>query len=95
MTARNKHLLCSVCQKEPFVKNSELCDDCGEHVKNGSIWLLGIENGSEANPKRNKKVWEVKKSIIKETIAEPMRSIILAVGFSFITEELCGTMGLE
>jgi len=84
--------LCSVCEKENRKESEELCEDCAEHVKGGSIFLIEIENGSEEDPARTGKTWEVKKELVETTISEPMRSIILTIGFSYVTQEMSSTL---
>lgn len=85
---------CAVCEESYVIETSELCQDCTDHVKAGEIHIIEIENGSEQEPIRTGKAWQVKKDLIATTIAEPMRSVILTLGFTYVTEEMAKTLEL-
>jgi predicted amidophosphoribosyltransferase len=86
--------LCSACEKEDRKENAELCEDCLEHVQAGSIFFIEIENGSEQEPIRTGRTWEIKKDLVQTTISEPMRSVILTLGFTYVTQEMSQTLML-
>jgi predicted amidophosphoribosyltransferase len=86
--------LCSACEKEDRKENAELCEDCLEHVQAGSIFFIEIENGSEEEPVRTGRTWEIKKDLVQTTISEPMRSVILTLGFTYVTQEMAETLML-
>lgn len=86
---------CTACQEREAQVENELCQKCLKVVAKGKIFMIGICNETETDPVRNGKVWEIDRSVVEESVSEPMRSIILSLGFSLITEELCQTMGLE
>ena len=85
---------CAVCEESYVIQDSELCKDCTDHVKAGEIHIIEIENGSENEPVRTGRAWQVKKDLIETTISEPMRSVILALGFTYVTEEMAKTLEL-
>ena len=86
--------LCSVCENEDRKETAELCEHCLEHVQAGSIFFIEIENGSEQEPVRTGRTWEIKKDLVKTTISEPMRSVILTLGFTYVTQEMAETLML-
>ena len=85
---------CAVCEKEDRKENAELCEDCLEHVQAGSIFFIEIENGTEEEPVRTGKTWEIKRELVQTTIMEPMRSVILTLGFTYDTQEMSQTLML-
>ena len=85
---------CAVCEKEDRKENAELCEDCLEHVRAGSIFFIEIENGSEQEPVRTGRTWEIKRELVQTTIMEPMRSVILTLGFTYVTQEMSQTLML-
>ena len=87
--------MCAVCDSEYTAEGSEICPDCKDHVKAGEVHFIEIENGSEQEPVRTGRTWQVKKNLVETTIMEPMRSIILAMGFTYVTEEMAKTLELE
>lgn len=87
--------LCAVCDSEYRVEDTELCGDCQEHVRSGEVHFIEIENGSEQEPVRTGRTWQVKKSLVETAITEPMRSVILSLGFTYVTEEMAKTLELE
>jgi len=64
-------------------------------VRSGEVPFIEIENGSEQEPVRTGRTWQVKKNLVQTTIMEPMRSVILSLGFTYVTEEMAKTLELE
>ena len=85
---------CAVCEKEDRKESAELCEDCLEHVQAGSIFFIEIENGTEEEPVRTGRTWEIKKDLVETSISEPMRSVILTLGFTYVTQEMSETLML-
>jgi len=86
--------ICAVCEKEDRKEMTELCEHCLEHIQAGSIFFIEIENGSEEEPVRTGRNWQIKKDLVETSISEPMRSVILAIGFSYVTQEMAETLTL-
>ena len=86
--------ICAVCEKEDRKETAELCEHCLEHVQAGSIFCIEMENGSEEEPVRTGGTWEIKKDLVETSISEPMRSVILTIGFTYVTQEMAETMML-
>lgn len=80
--------LCIVCEDKMREHNAELCNLCLNHVKEGNIFFLEIKNGSQDDPKRTGKIIQVKREEVEKKVLEPMRSIILTLGFSFVTTDM-------
>ena len=91
----DQNSLCSVCDSEYRIGDTELCEDCQEHVSSGEVHFIEIENGSEQEPVRTGRTWQIKKNLVETTIMEPMRSVILSLGFTYVTEEMAKTLELE
>lgn len=87
-------ILCAVCEDENRKAGAELCEECLEHIQAGSIFFIEIYNGSEKEPQRTGRKWEVKKDLVQTTISEPMRSVILTLGFTYVTQEMAETLML-
>jgi len=87
--------LCAVCEDKGREKNAELCNLCLDHVQKGKIFFVEIKNGSENDPSRTGRVLEIDRSVVEQKIQEPMKSIILTLGFTFVTREMVQTLELE
>ena len=86
--------LCAVCEDKGREKNAELCNLCLDHVQKGKIFVE-IKNGSENDPSRTGRVLEISKSVVEQKVEEPMKSIILTLGFTFVTGEMIQALQLE
>ena len=60
--------MCAVCDSEYTAEGLEICPDCKDHVRAGEVHFIEIENGSEQEPVRTGRTWQVKKNLVETTI---------------------------